>query len=329
MIPEVEISIGGRPVAGVGKRALSGQIVESDGERADELDLQISNYDGMLKKPRRDETVTVEVGWKETGVVKVGEYVVAETVKTGPRAEFHLAAHSADLKKTLKGQKTRSWKKPRKLGDVLRDVARDNGLEPAIDHDLAEIPIEKIIAQTGESDMHLVTRLARQYDALAKFASGRLVFVKRGAGTTASGAPAGSVTVTPNDCEGFSFVDRDRPARRKVKNIYYDRSNAKRNEVTSDKGLASSDAPDYVHPQIYGTQIEADKHANARKGDFDRAGRAFHATLGQGRVGVAPGGVVTTKGFHDDDDREWVVKRRVFGFSGGLIVRLDCEPKEE
>ena len=39
MTPFVEISIAGRVIGGVGKRALPGQLVEYDGEHADELHL--------------------------------------------------------------------------------------------------------------------------------------------------------------------------------------------------------------------------------------------------------------------------------------------------
>ena len=72
--------------------------------------------------------------------------------------------------------------------DVLRQVASDNGLTAQIDATLAAIQIDKIIAQTGESDMHLVTRLARRFGAIAKVAQGQLVFAPRGSGTTAAGA---------------------------------------------------------------------------------------------------------------------------------------------
>lgn len=100
--------------------------------------------------------------------------------------------------------------------------------------------------------------------------------------------------------------------------------------MSSDRGRSSAGAPDYIYPHVYGTQLEAKHHANARKGKFDRDGRGFYVTLAPGRVGVAPGGVASTEGFHDDDDREWVVKRRLFGFGPeGNIVRLDCEPKED
>ncbi len=330
MTPIVTVSIGGNVVSGVQKRAVSGEIVEADGETADELRMVVSNFDGRLQKPRREEKITVAFGWEETGVVKVGEFVVTETVKSGPRAEFHITGHSADLKKTLKGQKSRAWKKGKTLGDVIKDVAKDNQLTAAIDEQLASVTIDKIIAQTAESDMHLVMRLARHYGALATFKDGRLVFVKRGAGKTASGQPAGSCQLTPNDCEGFTFADKDRPARDKAKGVHYDRAKAKRTEEKSEGGLSQSGAPDYLGPWVYGSQEEAKKFATARKGKFDRDGRSFNATLMAGRTGVAPGGTATTSGFGDDDDRDWVVTKRIFGWGAdGNVVRLSSEPKEE
>ncbi|MBY6243238.1 contractile injection system protein, VgrG/Pvc8 family [Methylosinus sp. Sm6] len=330
MTPIVDVSLDGAPVALIGKRALSGQIVESDGERADTLHLEISNYDGRIAKPATGQKVLVAVGWEEAGPAKIGEFVITEVTKTGPRAELHLTGDSADLKKTLKGQKTRSWKAPKTLGDVLKEVASDNGLQAAVHDSLGSIKIEKLIAQTGESDMHLVMRLARQYGALAKFQGGRLIFLPRGAGLTASGGQAGRVTITPNDTEGFTFTTRDRQRRAKCKAVHYDRKTGKREEIGSEAGEAGDGAPDYVHPHVFGTQLEAKHHAASRKGKFDRDCRPFHVTLAPGQVGVGPGGVVTTLGFGDDDDRDWIVKSRVFGFSSaGLVVRLACEPKEE
>lgn len=329
MTPFVEISLNGNVLGGFDKRALSGQIVEYDGEHADELHIAVSNYDGRLKKPAPDETVTVRLGWKETGAVKVGQFVITEIVKNGPSAQFQITGHAADLKKTLKEQKTRSWTKDKKLGDVISDVAKDNQLQPAIDSELKDIQIEKIIAQTGESDMHLVTRLARQYNALAKFKDGNLVFVKKGSGKTASGADAGSATVTPNDCLGFSFSQNARNERNKGKAVHYDRDKASRSTEESTGGTQSDGVPDYVAPQIYGTQVEAKWVALSRKQKFDRDAKKANVTLAPGNVGVAPGGTLTTQGFHDDDDADWTVKRRMFGFSAqGLVVRLDGEPKE-
>jgi len=73
------------------------------------------------------------------GAVDRGAYIVQGVTKSGGPAVFHVTAQSADLKKTLKIQKTRTWVAPKTLGDVLNQVASDNALTPAIDGGLAAI----------------------------------------------------------------------------------------------------------------------------------------------------------------------------------------------
>jgi len=328
MTPVITFSTGDNPLGELDKRVLSGSITESDGEAADELQINISNYDGQLQKPRLGVVVAVSFGWEETGVVKSGQFTVLETVKRGPPATFDVTGHSADLLKTLKQQKSRSWTSGKKLGDVLNQVAQDNGLSPAIDQSLSQIAIDKIVAQITESDMHLCTRLARHYGALFKVQSGNLIFVPRGQGSTASGAAAGSCTVSPTDCEDFSLTERDRPQRSASNATFYDRSRAKRNKLTSSQGSSGDGSPDFSHIHIFGEQTTAQKHADARKGQFDRDTRSCHLTLMAGLTGAGAGGVATTKGFGDDDDMDWSIKRRVFLFGPtGNFIRLECEMK--
>jgi phage protein D len=328
--PFVQVSIDGSALNGFDKRAIGGEIIEHDGEHADQVHITVSNYDGKLQKPARGKKISVAVGSKEHGIIKAGTYTVTEVAKTGPRAEFHITGHAADLGKTLKKQKTRSWKAPKTYGDVFNDLAQDNQLTPRVDGAIAGKTIEKIVAQTGESDMHLATRLARMLGAICKVGDGNLVVVPKGAGTTASGGQAGSMTVTPNDLEGnFSIAERDRPKRGKVKATHYDRSKAARNEIASEGGDSGDDAPDYAFPQIFGTKTEAQQSANGRKGEFSRAEKGFAATLRTGLYGVAAGGTVTTQGFGDDDDQDWTVKRRIIHFDQhGVLVRLQCETKK-
>lgn len=337
MTPLVVISIGGAAAGNVGKRALGGEITEHDGEKADELRLTVSNHDGRLAKPARGTVVTVEVGFEETGIVKVGQFTITETVKRGALAVFEITGHSADLKKTLKQQKARSWVKGKTLGDVVTQVAADNGLAPAIAGELAAVKIDKIIAQVNVSDMHLLTSLARHYGALFKVAEGKLLFVKRGAGETAGGGAAAAATVTPNDLEhDFQIADKDRPARGKVKAHHYDRATAKRRTIESAgasgagaSGAGANDAPDFTFPQTFATEVEAQKAVDARKKDLARKEKSFSGTFRTGLFGVAPGGVLTSAGFGDDDDCAWTVKRRVFDFGAkGLVARFEAEVKK-
>ena len=67
------------------------------------------------------------------------------------------------------------------------------------------------IDQANESDLAFLTRLAGQCDAIATVKSGRLMFIKAGQGTTASGQPLPAITITRQDGDQhrFSVADRD------------------------------------------------------------------------------------------------------------------------
>lgn len=330
MNPIIIVSLDGNPLKGFDKRAVAGEIIEHDGEHADQLHITVSNYDGKLKKPATGKTIQVSLGSKEHGTIKAGQFVVDECIKTGPRAEFQITGHAADLGKgDLKKQKTRSWKAPKTYGDVFQDIAKDSGLTPRIDGQVAVKKIAKIVAQTGESDMHLGTRLARALGCIFKVGDGNLVVVPKGKGTTASGGAAASITITPNDLESnFAIATRDRPRRGKVKATYYDRDKAMRKEIESE-GDNDGDAPDYAFPQIFGGEDDAQEAADARKGEFSRAQKSFQGTYRTGLFGVPAGGTITSKDFGDDDDQDWHCKRRIFHFDQkGVVARFQAETKK-
>ncbi|MGD0642476.1 MAG: contractile injection system protein, VgrG/Pvc8 family [Roseiarcus sp.] len=325
--PVLQISIDGQDVSSkVNPRVLKGRVDRFDGEKADALELTLSNYDGMLAKPKRGATLRVALGFAEFGgAVDRGAYIIQDVTKSGGLAEFHLTGQSADLKKTLKQQKTRTWVAPKTLGAVLSQVASDNGLRAAIDAAFAALPIDPILAQTGESDMHLVMRLARRYGAVGKFAMGQLVFVPKGAGTTASGAGVPAITITPNDCEPFHIHDSDREVRGKSHAKVWDRKTA----TSTDKaGDAGDGGPDYAHPETFGSATEAGAAATARAKAFARAKKTIEATLRAPAPVPVPGGVVTTQGFGDDDDVDWIVKKVSDEFDGeGLVTKFEGELK--
>ncbi len=325
--PVIQITIDGRDVSStIFPRVLDGSVSRHDGGKADQFSLTLSNYDGMLAKPKRGASLTVALGFVEFGgPVDRGTYLIQQVVKKGPVAVFHVTGHSADLKTTLKTQKNRSWTAPKTLGDVLRQIASDNGLAAAIDPGLAATPIDTLIAQTGESDMHLVTRLARRYGAVGKVAMGRLTFVPMGAGTSATGLALSAGTFTPNDFESFSITDSDRDARGKSQARVWDRATAKGSTVSASAG---DTGPDYLHPETFGSAAEAKAAAPARAKAFARARKRFEGALRAASPPPTPGAAMTTKGFGDDDDGDWVVKTVTDSFSGsGLVTKVEAEPK--
>ncbi len=327
MTPVLQISIDGRDVSSkINPRVIEGSVARHDGEHADRLELTISNFDGMLAKPKMGATLTVALGFAEFGgPADRGAYIVQEREKAGPEAIFRVGGESADLKKTLKTQRNRSWTKPKTLKDVFQDVAKDNGLTLSIDQAIGATAIDAIVAQTGESDMHFATRLGRRYGAIVKVAQGKLSVTPRGSGTSASGQALSAGTYRPSDFEVFRIVETDRNVRGKSRCRAWDRSKAK---GTIYDGSAGDDGPDYEHPETFGQASEAKAAAPARAKAFARGKKRFSGTLRAAAPVPAPGAAMTTAGFGDDDDQDWVVKTVTDRFGRhGLVTAIEAEPK--
>ncbi len=63
--------------------------------------------------------------------------------------------------------------------------------------------------QSHESDMNLLSRLAKRYDAVAKPAGGTLVFTRRGIAKSASGQDLARITLTPKDGGDYRMTGRE------------------------------------------------------------------------------------------------------------------------
>ncbi len=324
LTPMVQCSANGADISGkLAGRVISWQITEHDSDHADELHIVLSNFDGRLAKPSRGATLDVACGFEETGIQKSGSFKVMSVAKVGAPATFEVTGHAADLSTTLKQQKTRSWVN-QPLSAALNQIAGDNGLSPAIAGDLGAIVDHWY--QAGESDMHFVTRLARRFGAVAKVAEGKLIFLKRGTGETASGGAMGGITVTPNDLEGnFKIEDHDRPDHKNVKGKVYDRTKGSRTEVSQ---AGAGNGPDYTYPHIFGNKAHAQASVTGRKREFDRAQKTFSGTFRTGQNQIKAGGVLTTSGFGDDDDTDWTVERCTHsGDASGYVTGFECKVK--
>lgn len=327
MNPTIEIWLDGKDISGrLAGRILHGSIDETDGEKADELHLTITNYDGQLKKPATGAELEVRLGW-DGEVFKAGVFKVQEVEKRGEAAVFNIKAQAAALDNSLKTQKSRSWKPPKTYGDVFNQLASDNSLTAAVHSSVAKIKIEKVLAQHGESDMHFATRIARSVGAIAKMAQGKLVIVPKGAGQSASGSDIPSLKVSPSDLlDGWSIGNLERPKRGKCKANVFDRAKGKRRQFSAGD---TSNGPDYVFPEIFGSETEAKNAVSARSAHFKRKEAHFNGRLRPGLIPPPAGGVIESSGFGDDDDRSWTIKRLHTDFGGGIEIGFQCEVKAE
>lgn len=184
--PAFRLEIGGKDVTALVKdRLLSLSLTDNDGWESDALNIDLDNRENRLPLPKYDEEVKLWLGY-EGALAYMGLYKVGDTTLTLRPRTMSITCNAADLTKAeLKANKTRGWL-DKTLGDIVKTIAAENGLKPIISDDLVSVRFPQV-DQANESDLNLLTRLGKEYDATAKTANGCLLLTVKGDGKTANG----------------------------------------------------------------------------------------------------------------------------------------------
>ncbi|HJW25140.1 MAG TPA: contractile injection system protein, VgrG/Pvc8 family, partial [Rhodocyclaceae bacterium] len=119
-------------------------------------------------------------------------------------------------------------------------IAGECDLEPSIAKKLADEAIEHL-DQTNESGANLLTRLARQFDAIATVKSGKLIFMGAAGAVSASGKALPTVTIQREDGDQHRFSIADREIYTAVRATYNDLHAGEKGEVVWGKDEDSAE----------------------------------------------------------------------------------------
>ncbi len=211
-------------------RLISLTLTDNRGFEADQVDIEIDDSDGRIDLPSRKSGLRIWIGWKHTGLVYKGSYVVDELEHAGAPDTLTVRARSADLRTGMTTQRDRSWHNFT-VGQIVGAIASENALTAAVDAGLAAQNIDHI-DQTNESAANFLTRLAGQFDAIATVKDGRLLFMRAAGGRTVSGKAIPAVTITREAGDQHRFSIADRQTYSGVRAQYHDVNAAVKGEVT-------------------------------------------------------------------------------------------------
>nr|DAK23290.1 MAG TPA: tail protein [Caudoviricetes sp.] len=214
-------------------RLISLNLIDKRGFEADELTIELNDYDGALAIPEAGSKITLELGYAETGLIDKGEYTLTECTCQGSPDTLSLTARAADIADTLMEQKEKSWHKTT-LYAIAQTIALENKYQPAIAAQYKNIKIEHI-DQTQESDASFLTRLAEQHDAIATIKQGKLIFAPMGESLTTSGIKIPTLRITRQLGDQHRFGYNAANAYTAVRAYYTDKKTGKRMEVVIDK----------------------------------------------------------------------------------------------
>lgn len=286
------------------------RLTDKAGMEADQLDISVADPAGDIAIPRRGAVLSLALGWKDQPLVVKGSFTVDEVGEDGPPDVVTIVARSADFRAAIRNQRDQSYS-GKTIGEILGAIAARNSLTAAIHPDLAARRIDHI-DQTNESDANFVTRLGKDYDAVATIKSGRLLFVPAGTGKTASDRLLSAYTITRAAGDRHSFRATDREGTQTgVKAKWHDI-----NTGQTAFALAGTESSSRVLKRTYPTQAEAQAAAEAAFGRQKSKSHEFSATLALGAPDLLAGAPLTLVGWRPEiTELEWV--------AGDVVHTLD------
>lgn len=305
----------------VAPRLVELTLAECRDGQADQLDLRIHDHDGAMALPRRGVTLALSLGWADQGLVDKGTFIVDEVEHSGAPDIISVRARSAQLTAEMRNRRERSWHDTT-LGAVIKTVASTNGLTASVAPSLAALALRHL-DQANESDVALLTRLGKRYDAVATVKAGRLIFAPIGSGTTPSGKalPATSIVRTDGDNHRFSAADRDSYSG--VRAYWNDKKGARRQSV-----LAGASGNVKALRETFATQATAQAEAESEWKRVQRGTAKLDFTLALGRADVYPEQRVRVTGLKPEIDAlTWLIARATHTVtgSGGFTTALEME----
>lgn len=320
--PTYRLTVDGRDITPkVDARLISLTLSEGRDNQADQLDIVLSDHDGLLQIPETEAEIALHLGWAGAALVDKGTYVVDEAEHSGAPDVITIRARAADLGGEIRKRAEKSWHNTT-VGAILAELATRNKLTHKVEATLAATQVEHI-DQTNESDMHFITRLARRYDAVATVKKKHLLFMPIIGSRNAQGKELERITITRQDGDQHRWSRSERGAYSGVRAMWNDKKGGRRKEVIAGK---EDDAVKTLR-ETYASEDDALHAARAELQRITRGKATLELELALGRPELTPQSPVAVKGFKPQIDGEgWLVKTVEHRMDdGGFTTRVEME----
>jgi phage protein D len=302
----------------IADRLLSLTITDEAGTRSDSLEFVLDDRDNRLAEPAHGAVLKCWLGFASTTLAFMGRYTVDEVVLAGPHHRITIRARAVDLRGAMKAAKERSWDET-SLGKIVTTIASEYELQPLISNDLAARAIAHV--DQTESDLHFLTRLAREHDAITSVKNGNLVFASIGEETNPQGQPRRVIRLVPGDLTSWRMVKGDRSRAGKIKARWHN----------PDTGLdvmesAGDGDPTRLLPGIQPNQEAAQQAADSALKRTSRQGGDLELELAIGNPALMAERTISLNGFRTGINGKWIIKRAEHRLEGALMTSVTAEP---
>jgi phage protein D len=303
-------------------RLLSLTVHDASGLESDTLTLVLDNRDLAIAFPATGAALQVWIGYKQQPLTFKGVYQVDELEDTLDTDELTIHAKAARMKGSLKAPKDASYDDI-SFGDLVAQIAGEHGYDSAINDELAPVMFTHI-DQKGESDLNLLSRLAKEHNAIAKPVNDKLVVIPKSLAKSVSGQPLPALTISDRANSSGRVSIHERTDYQAVTAYWFDEANQQRVAVTQGEGQ-----PVYVMRDNF---TDKDKASSAAKGKLEdlRRGKSSLTLTRPLTPAMMPEGVITLTKHKPSANGAWIVEEvdHVIGGGGVSSTSARCVTKE-
>ena len=173
-------------------------LTDESGASADRLSLTVNAVELRAPPASGGDQYKVTIGGEQRGEFEVS----ALKLKLHPRKWVIQLSPAKFQRKDPTGwreKRKRSWK-PATVKDLVTAIMEPHGYQVRVDSELADLPTQHL-NQAEETDKAFLSRVAQDFDAVAKPINNLFIFGKKGSVKALSGSPRGKIIIKPIDIE--------------------------------------------------------------------------------------------------------------------------------
>jgi phage protein D len=312
--------------ASIQSRLLELRTVDEAGMKSDTLSLELDDRDGIIELPRHGAQLEIWLGYQQTGLGKIGTYFVDETTLSGFPQTLQISAKAADFtgedSGDIKAPQTRHFDNIT-IGDLVKTIAGEHSLTGKTAASLTSI-VYAHLDQTAESNIHLLTRIASEHNAVAKVTNDLLIFAKAGESKSMSGGSLAMIVINKRDVSDYRASLTDRGRYKAVTATWHNKATAQNYSVST-----STEKPAFLLRHTYDSEQKAIEAAKAKLESLTQGTNTVEISLALGNPGLFAESPLILQGFRPGvSGPTWFCTRVEHEFSNsGFKTKLSGESK--
>ncbi|RXJ86962.1 phage late control D family protein [Arcobacter sp. CECT 8985] len=195
-------------------------------EKADELNIKVG---GEFARPAYQDELKLYLGYEQP-YTYMGSFLVQTTTRDNKHV-LSISATGVNFTNTLKEKRDLTYEKI-SVKDICKQVAARSGIKLKSDFDDVFVVSQ---AQSNESDLHFLNRLAKEYNAIFNIKNNTLIFTQK-IKDEKKNDDLPEYTINADNCVSYSIKHSNKTLYKSCKSTWHDTKENKTQSITVGSG---------------------------------------------------------------------------------------------